>query len=262
MRSPSLTPALACLPVVLAGSAKAQSAQPTAPYRHTLAVSSGVNFTDRLDETASPRPYTGVGTAAALRYRFEPDRWSLTVEAGGARAAYQPRDELAGSESATGGNASLGVEREVASSHSISLRLGLAADARVELLDHRYADQASTLSSFVTGFSTLGPSATLRRSLGAGEVSATAVVPVVGLALQPYANTRQEREPISVRTVDFSALRGGSLDVRYESSRTARIGMVAEYRMRTFDYTGGWRTRSFTNATSLGIVARFGTKAR
>lgn len=266
MRPKSLTPALACLPVVLAGTAQAQgqaqSDPPTRPFKHTVAVTSGVNFTDRMDETASPRPYAGVGTAAALRYRFEAGNWSLTAEAGGSRASYSPRDDLAGSESSVSGGVALSVDRSAASFHALSLRLGLTVDTRAELLEHRYADMASTLSSFVSGFSTLGPSATLTRPLGAGDVSATAVIPLVALVHQPYANTRQEHEPLSVRTVDFSPVRGSSLDLRYESSRTARLGVVAEYRLKTFDYSAGWRARSFTNATALGIVARFGARGR
>ena len=141
MRPKSLTPALACLPVVLAGRPKlrAPTDQPTTPFKHTVALSSGLNFTDRMDETASPRPYAGVGTAAALRYRFEAGQWSLTAEATGSRASYRPRDDLAGSESSVSGGLALSVDRSAASFHALSLRLGLSVDARAELLEHRYA---------------------------------------------------------------------------------------------------------------------------
>jgi hypothetical protein len=266
MRQKSLTPALACLPVVLAGTtAQAQSAQPakqTPPFNHALSVTSGVNFTDRLDATASPRPYAGVGTAAAVRYRFEPGKWSFTAEANGTRGTYQPRDNLTGSEHAMAGGVAMTVEREAAVVGNTEVRVGLALDTRAELLEHRYADVASTLSSFVSGFATLGPTGTVRRNLGSGEVAATVVLPMVGLAHQPYANTRQEREPFTVRAIGLSALRGASFGARYESSKNARFGIVAEYHLRAFDYTGGWRMRSLTNSTAIGIVSRFGTKGR
>jgi len=266
MRHPSLTPALACLPVVLASTAaqgqNAQPATPTPPFSHAVAVTSGVSFTDRLDATASPRPYAGVGTAAGIRYRYEPGKWSLTAEGSGTRASYQPRDNLAGSENAMSGGLAVSVDREAATVGSTEFRLGLTLDARAELLEHRYADVSSTLSSFVTGFATLGPTATVRRGLGTGQVSANVVLPLVGLAHQPYANTRQEREPFRVRAMGLSALRGALFGARYESSITSRFGVVAEYHLRAFDYTGGWRTRSFTNTTALGIVTRFGAKSR
>lgn len=262
MRYQSLTPALACLTAVLAGSASAQNTRPTSTFRHSLSVTTGLTFTDRLDITASPRPFAGVGTAAGLSYRFEPGRWALGIEATGTQASYSPRDNLAGSESALAGGVGISVERQAMAGASTTLLLGLNLDTRAELLQHRYADAVSTLSSFTSGFAMLGPSATLRRKLGGGEFSATAVVPVVGLAHQPYANTRQEREPVTIRTVGFSALRGESLGLRYESSAAARMGVVAQYRLRTFDYSGGWRARSLTNSTAIGVVARFGSKAR
>jgi hypothetical protein len=245
----------------LASAAEAQSpSPPPAPaFAHTVALTTGLTYTDRLDVTASPRPYSGVGTAATVRYRFEPGRWSVAVEGGGSRSAYEPQDDFAGSEHSIGGSLGLTVERQTTTIRGLSLRLGLHLDTRAELLEHRYADVASTLSSFVTAFGTLGPTATVQRPLGDGSISATAIVPVVGLAHQPYANTRQEREPVSVQTVDVSALRGASLGLRYESSTSARMGIVAEYHLRTFDYLGRWRTRSFSNATAVGVVARFGS---
>jgi hypothetical protein len=265
MRQKSLTPALACLPVVLAGTAQAQSAPPakqTPPFNHALSVTSGVNYTDRLDATASPRPYAGVGTAAAVRYRFEPGKWSFTAEAAGTRGTYEPRDNLTGSEHAMAGGLAVTAEREAGSIGSTEFRVGLAVDTRAEVLEHRYADVASTLSSFVSGFATLGPTAGVRRAVGSGEVTANVVLPMVGLAHQPYANTRQEREPFTVRPIGLSALRGASFGARYESSRNARFGIVAEYHLRSFDYTGGWRMRSLTNTTAIGIVSRFGAKGR
>lgn len=262
MRHPSLTPALACLPVVLAGAAEAQTATPTPAFAHSVAATTAVAFTDRLDATASPRPFSGVGTTAGLRYRYEPGNWSVTAEAAGSRASYQPRDELAGSESAIAGGVALTVDRAVTSFHGTALRLGASVDTRAELLDHRYADRAATVSSFVSGFGTVGPTATLERSFAGGELAATGFLPLFGVAHQPYANVREEREGVSLRTVDFSQLRGQSVDLRYESSRNGRVGVVAEYRLKTFDYTAGWRTRSFTNSTAIGVVARFGNRSR
>src|SRR5262249_53320074 len=155
-------------------------------------------------------PYAGVGTAATVRYRFTPGQWSVTAEATGSRASYSPRDNLAGSEAATSGGLAVTIERDVARFDATALRLGLMLDTRAELLEHRYADVSSTLSSFVSGFSTLGPSVSLRRGLGAGEISASFGLPVVGLAHQPYANTRQEREPFTVRAIGLAGLRGAS----------------------------------------------------
>jgi hypothetical protein len=262
MRSQSLTPALACLPVVLAGAAQAQSAHPQSSFAHSVGISTGVTFTDRFDATASPRPFNGVGTSGTIRYRFEPGAWSFTTEVTGNHASYQPRDELSGSEQAFAGGIALSLDRHAATFGKTSLRLGLDLDSRGEVLEHRYADVAATLSSFVTAFATLGPTATLTRPVAGGQLSARAVVPVVGLAHQPYANMRQEREPVAVRAMNMSALHGGSLGLRYESSTAARMGIVAEYRLRTFDYSGGWRTRSLTNSTALGIVTRFGNRSR
>jgi hypothetical protein len=264
MRSPSLTPALACLPVVLATAAQAQSAQPSpsSQFTHAVAISTGVTLTDRFDATASPRPFTGMGTAGTIRYRFQPGAWSFITEINGTHASYQPRDELSGSEQAFAGGLGLSLDRHAATFGKTSLRLGLDLDSRGEVLEHRYADVAATLSSFISAFATLGPTATVSRPVAGGELSATAVVPVVGLAHQPYANMRQEREAVSLRTMGLSALHGGSLGVRYETSATARMGAIAEYRLRTFDYSGGWRTRSLTNSTSIGIVTRFGAKSR
>lgn len=267
MRSPSLTPALACLPVVLATTTTAVQAQSTPPspssqFTHSVGISTGVSFTDRFDATASPRPFAGVGTSGTIRYRFQPGAWSFTTEITGNHASYSPRDDLSGSERALSGGAALLLDRHAATIGKTSLRLGLDLDSRGEVLEHRYADVAATLSSFVTAFATLGPTATLSRPVAGGQLSATAVVPVVGLAHQPYANMRQEREPVSVRTVGLSALRGGSLGVRFETSANARMGVVADYRLRTFDYSGGWRTRSLTNSTAIGIVTRFGSKSR
>lgn len=264
MRSPSLTPALACLPVVLASAATAAQAQSSQPssYTHSIGLSTGVMFTGRFDATASPRPFDGVGTSGTLRYRFEPGAWSLTTEINGNHASYQPRDQLSGSERAVAGGIALSLDRHAATFGKTSLRLGLDLDSRGEVLEHRYADVAATLSSFVTAFATLGPTATVSRPVGGGELSATAVVPVIGLAHQPYANMRSEHEPVKVRTVDLSALHGGSLGLRYETSPTARMGVVAEYRLQSFDYSGGWRTRSLTNSTAIGIVTRFGGRSR
>src|SRR4051812_12706448 len=264
MRSPSLTPALACLPVVLATAATAAQAQSPQPstFAHSVAISTGLSFTDRFDATASPRPFDGVGTSATLRYRFEPGAWSFTTEINGNHASYQPRDELSGSEKALAGGIALSLDRHAATIGKTSLRLGLDLDSRGEVLEHRYADVAATLSSFVTAFATLGPTATLSRPVAGGELSATAVIPVIGLAHQPYANMRQEREPVNIRTVSLSALHGGSLGLRYETSATARMAVAAEYRLSSFDYSGGWRTRSLTNSTAVGIVTRFGVRPR
>src|ERR1700759_884209 len=100
MRSPSLTPARACLPVVLATAAQAQTSQTQTPqpssFAHSVAVSTGVTFTNPFDATASPRPFDGVGTAGSLRYRFDPGTWSFTTEVNGTHARYQPRDDLSG----------------------------------------------------------------------------------------------------------------------------------------------------------------------
>jgi hypothetical protein len=252
--------------VVLAGTAQAQSTQPPATqpsqYTHTVGISTGVSFTDRFDATASPRPFAGVGTSGTIRYRFEPGAWSFTTEVTGNHASYSPRDNLSGSERALSGGASIHLDRHAATIGKTSLRLGLDLDSRGEVLEHRYADVAATLSSFVTAFATLGPTVTATRRVAGGQLSATVVIPVVGLAHQPYANLRQEREPVSVRTVGMSALHGRSLGVRFETSANARVGLVADYRVRTFDYSGGWRTRSLTHSTAVGIVTRFGSKSR
>jgi len=259
MRSPSLTPALACLPVVLATTAQAQSAQPTS-FTHTVGISTAVTFTDRFDATASPRPFDGVGTSGALRYRFEPGTWSFTTEINGTHASYQPRDKLSGSEQAFAGGVALSLDRQAATIGKTSLRLGLDLDSRGEVLEHRYADVAATLSSFITAFGTLGPTATVSRPLAGGALSATAVVPVIGIAHQPYANLREERPPVNFHAVGPSDLHGGSLALRYETSATARMGIVAEYRLSSFDYSGGWRTRSLNNSTAIGFVTRFGVR--
>ncbi|HEY4306616.1 MAG TPA: hypothetical protein VGM82_19230 [Gemmatimonadaceae bacterium] len=267
MRAKSLTPALACVAVVSATPAQAQAVveppPPSSQYTHTVGISSGVTLADRFDATASPRPFTGIGASGSLRYRFEPGAWSFTAEVNGSHASYDPRDDLnSGSEQAFSGGVALSVDKHAATFGKTSLRLGLDLDSRGEVLEHRYADVAATLSSFITAFATLGPTATVSRPLGHGQVSATAVVPVVGLAHQPYANLRQEREPVTVRAVGPSDLHGGSLAVRYETAANARMGVIAEYRLRTFDYSGGWRTSSLTNSTAIGIVTRFGAKSR
>jgi hypothetical protein len=249
---------------VLATAAQAQSTQPTPPpqFTHEVEVSTGVSFTDRFDATASPRPFDGVGTAGTMRYRYEPGAWSFATEINGSHASYQPRDDLSGSEQAFAGGVTLTLDRQAATIGKTSLRLGLDLDSRGEVLEHRYADVAATLSSFISAFATLGPTATVTRPVAGGELAASAVVPLVGLAHQPYANMRQEREPVSVRGVGPTDLRGGSLGLRYETSASARMGVVAQYRLSTFDYSGGWRTTSLTNSTSIGIVTRFGAKAR
>jgi hypothetical protein len=203
-----------------------------------------------------------MGTSGTIRYRFAPGAWSFSTELNGNHASYEPHDQLSGSEQAFAGGLSLSVDRYAATIGKTSLRLGLDLDSRGEVLEHRYADVAATLSSFVTAFATLGPTATLSRRAGSGQISATAVIPVIGLAHQPYANMRQEREPVRLRTIGMSSLHGGSLALRYETSPLARMGVVAEYRLRRFDYTGGWRTRSLTNSTAIGIVTRFGNRKR
>jgi hypothetical protein len=221
-----------------------------------------MGFTDRIDASASPRPYGGLANGVGLSYTFRPGAWTLTTRARGSIASLQPRDDFAGSEHAYAGGLAFDAQRTVAQFGPVTMRAGLTLESWADALRHRYGDQSSTTSTFISAFGTAGPAVSLSMPLGGGTLSGLASIPLGGLVYQPYANARQEREPIRLTTAGPTSLRGLDFGLRYESSASRTFGIVAEYRFRGFDYTGGWHARSITNTTSIGIVTRFGRKGQ
>jgi len=264
MRFP-VTSMTACLCASLASVAAAQSrpsAPASPPFGHELSITTGMGFTDRIDASASPRPYGGLANGVGLSYTFRPGAWTLTTRAQGSIASLQPRDDFAGSEHAYAGGLAFDAQRTVAQFGPVTMRAGLTLESWADALRHRYGDQSSTTSTFISAFGTAGPAVSLSMPLGGGTLSGLASIPLGGLVYQPYANARQEREPIRLTTAGPTSLRGLDFGLRYESSASRTFGIVAEYRFRGFDYTGGWHARSITNTTSIGIVTRFGRKGQ
>lgn len=260
----SVTSTTACLCVSLATAAAAQSAQSPAspPFGHELSITTGMGFTDRIDASASPRPYGGLANGAGLSYTFRPGAWTLSTRIQGSIASLEPHDDYAGAEHAYAGGLAFDAQRAVAQFGPVTMNAGLTLESWADVLRHRYGDQSSTTSTFVSAFGTVGPAVSLSMPLAGGRLSGLASVPLAGLVYQPYANARQEREPIRLTTAGPTSLRGLDFGLRYESSAARTFGIVAEYRFRGFDYTGGWHARSVTNTTSIGIVTRFGRKSQ
>ncbi len=269
-----VTPMAACLCVLTAVSGSAQSVQvdsardstrdsarTAAPSSKSLSITGAYTKADRLDAVASPRPFDGSGVSGGLSYRATSPRWMFQTSLDGATANYLPNSGAAtATERAYSGSLGAGLTRWITSQPNRSFGVGVSLNSWAEVLEHQYADPNQTTASFMTGFATLGPSATFRQLIGGGEASISASVPLVGVVHQPYADLRQEHGPITFNAAGPAQLRGFDVGLRYETSVNSRMGLVVEHRLRNFDYTGGWNTNSLTNTTSLGVVIRLGRK--
>lgn len=253
-----ITPMTAYLTLAIATVANAQS--DSAHATQSVSAASAITQTERIDASASPRPFGGTGLAGSLQYRRDGNRWTFAATLIGSHANYRPSsgENLSATEQSLNGRLELAALRRVAESSRRSIRVGVALESSGDFLTHRYTDPNATSSSYITAFSTLGPAASWRESVGGGAATVTATIPVAGVAHQPYGDTRIEHAGPRVNTIGPREVHGLDFTARYETSRRSRAGIMAEYRLHDFDYTGGWRVRTITNATAVGIVMRFG----
>ena len=266
MQFPHVTSMATCLLFAIAASGIAQTDSSTntrsSAYTKSLSLTSAFTSANRIDAAASPRTFDGSGLAGTIGFRSNSDRWMTQASLEGSHALYKPStgEASVANERAIGGRLGLGVTRWITSRPKRAIGAGLSLNSWGEVLSHRYDDPNATTASFVTGFATVGPSLTWRESLANGDASLTATAPLAGWVHQPYADARQERDGVTLRSIGPTQLRGLDVALRYETSANSRLGIVAEHRVRGFEYSGGWTVRSLTNATSLGMVVRFGRR--
>lgn len=266
-----VTPMAACLCLVTASSGSAQNVQgdstsstggSPAPSSQSLTLTSAFTTADRFDAVVSPRQFDGSGVSGTLGYRATSSRWMFESNLEAARARYRPREGETAIERAYSGRLTTDLTRWLSSGAKRSIGVGIAFAASAEVLEHQYDDPSSTTSGFITGFATLGPSFAWRESIGNGDASVAASVPLVGILHQPYADTRREHGPIQFRSTGPGQLHALDVALRYETTVDSRFGVAVEHRIRGFEYRGGWPIRSLTNATSLGVVWRFGRRTQ
>lgn len=251
----SLTPMMACICLALAQTARAQTTT------RELSAMTALSHADRLDATASPVPYGGFGVGGALGFRSESPNWLISLTAGGTNAHYTAQQSsVTAREHATNGRFSLEMMRTARLWSKSALAFGLAIDGRGEVLSHDYADPNHTSSDYVSAFATAGVAADWRQAIAGGKANLSLAVPVVGVVHQPYGDSRMEHASATLAAASIANLHGADFSARYETSSASKVGMVAEYRFGGFEYTGGWRMRSVTNTTSLGLVIRFGER--
>jgi hypothetical protein len=255
-----IAPMLACLSAAALHATGAQSR--SAPFSQSLSATSGVTFSQHLDASSSPMPFTGTGVDAGLRYDRFGTRWDATLSLDGARRIYASRADAGTSvrERAFDGVLTAALLRALGPDASRGFSAGLALDVRGGLLSHHYADPMATTSDYVHGYALVGPAAQWRHELFGGSAIARVSLPLVGIAHHPYSNARIDEASPSFRTVGPSQLRGYNASIGYQTSERRRIGLMAEFQAGALDYADIQRSRMTSTAFSAGVVMRFGRR--
>jgi hypothetical protein len=251
---------LACLCLVALHAAGAQAG--SAPFTQSFTAASGVTFSQHLDASSSPMPFSGTGVDAQLDYERLANRWDATLSVDGARRGYASRADAGTSvrERAYDGALTATLLRSFGSTASRGFAAGLALDVRGGLLTHRYADPSATSTDYVHGYALAGPAMQWRHDLFGGVTIARVTVPLAGFAHHPYSDARIDQAPPTLRAVGPRTIRGYDASIGYETSERRRVGLMAEFQARTLDYADIQRSRMASTALTAGVVMRFGRR--
>ncbi len=171
-----------------------------------------------LDPVASPLRYTGGGAAAAMGYRH--GSAAAAFELGAEFQAERLLSALSGPtqkprEMAAFAALTARALRRVAgtggtgpSASGLALLLGAEARLDVAARDHLYSEPALDFG-YGVALAALGPALRLRLARGrAGELSADAAAPLVGVALRPYGDLAYMRSGLHPRGAAAPRLAG------------------------------------------------------
>ncbi len=230
-----------------------------APSRSEIAVAVGVAQTNQFDATASPLQFGGHGLDFRSRYARTAGRWAFTAGFdGGLRSLTPDRSLTLGDERITQGEFRLDLQRALGASRTPAFSVGLALSTDVGVTAHHYDDPGQSVSNFVMGAITLGPSVGWRHAIGGGLARVNLSVPLVGIVDHPYTDVRAATSNFDMHVVNASTLRGLSADLSYSPAALRRFGIEYGYRLRLLNYADVQPLRSMSQSLTIGVVRRFG----
>lgn len=263
MKPPTIGPMTACLSVAAFHIAFAQTDSLRAPH-NDLVLSLGATQIEQLDATASPLRFGGQGYDATARYTRSSGLYTLSASLDGGPSRLSPLASPTHiTERVTAGELRIAIRRSLAES-TPAARLSVGADVATMLsvTTHHYDDPTASVSDFVIGSITIGPSVAWRQSIGAGTGTIQFGVPLVGFVDHPYSDTRTATTLIDARFATASTIRGVSASVSYAPALSRRVGVEYAYRLRTLQYADVQPLRSVSQAISVGLVTRLGQNSR
>ncbi|HTE45969.1 MAG TPA: hypothetical protein VK636_12035 [Gemmatimonadaceae bacterium] len=251
----------ACLCAAAAQSLPAQL--DTAHSRHSdLSVALGVAHTERLDATASPIRFGGQGVDFGAHYRRARGATLLLASLDGGTRDLVPHASTNGTagEQLTSGVLHVAALRRLgAQAAGSGFAVGVDASASIDVTAHRYADANKSVSNFLIGALSLGPAVWWNHHLAGGGAHLELSAPLIALVDHPYSDTRIESR-VNVRPVTARDFRGFTGAVVYTPAERRRIGVEYAYRFRVFGYSDIQPVHSASQALSVGIVTRFGSR--
>lgn len=193
----------------------ARAQTPAVPsVRSGLSLEIGFAHASVLDPVASPLRYTGGGAGAAIGYRRASAR--ATLELGAEVQAERLLSRLSDptgkprETAAFGAVTTRALWRVAGAGGAAGPALLVGAEARLDVSarDHLYSEPALDFG-YGLALAALGPAARLRLAAGrAGELSADAAAPLVGLALRPYGDLAYARSGLHPRVAAPPRLAG------------------------------------------------------
>jgi hypothetical protein len=253
-------PTTACLVFLAAQFASAQ-VDTLRPRRHELMLVAGVSDGQRLDATASPLQFGGLGSSAVVAYTSTYDRTAVGASIDGAQRHLSVINGAAtASELLSETNAQATWTRRWESpARRGAFSVGADLTASLAVTHHTYTDPAKTASDFALGLVTLGPIVGWSQSIGRGAAQVDVATPLVGVIDHPYSDIRINDGSVrTVRVANVATIHGLSGALTYAVAARDRLSVLCTYRVRLLHVADVQPLRSVSQTFGVGIVTRWG----